>query len=76
MQESRYRLEPDDQARTLKRGQRKHLSEATGAMQEQDVAMWNNLDKKAAQDDEILEVSFGAVCRMCCAQTDGTGNEI
>ena len=75
LQESRYRLEPDDQARTLKRGQRKHLSEVAGAMEERDVAMWNILTRRPPKMMKswkfLLELFAGCAVLTQMAQAMG-----
>lgn len=75
LQESRYRLEPDDQARTLKKGQRKHLSEVAVAMEERDVAMWNILTRRPPKMMKswkfLLELFAGCAVLTQMAQAMG-----
>ena len=75
LQESRYRLEPDDQARTLKKGHRKHLSEVAVAMEERDVAMWNILTRRPPKMMKswkfLLELFAGCAVLTQMAQAMG-----
>ncbi len=75
LQESRYRLGPEDETKTLKKGQRKYLSAAAETMEERDVAMWNvltrNPPKMMNKWKFMLELFCGCAVLTQMAQAAG-----